>query len=66
MELETKLNSIQDYVSMIMKKSPIGLYVPKDRFAVSGDAEPDERHIAYMLDDQEQVVSSPKQWMQDI
>ena len=65
-ELETKLNSIQDYVSMIMKKSPIGLYVPKDRFAVSGDAEPDERHIAYMLDDQEQVVSSPKQWMQDI
>lgn len=64
-ELEKRLTSIQDYVKIILTKEHIGLHVPKERFQVSEDREPDERHIAYLLDKNEQDTVLSKQWMSD-
>lgn len=59
------MTSIQDYVKIILTKEHIGLHVPKERFQVSEDQEPDERHIAYLLDKNEQDTVLSKQWMSD-
>ena len=62
-ELEKRLTSIQDYVRIILSKDQIGLHVPEERFRLPTDGEPDERHVAYALDEQERDTVSPKQWM---
>ena len=64
-ELEKKLTDIRDYVSIILNREPVGLHVPGDRFKVSGDPEPDERHLAYLLDRNEQDRAAGEQWMRD-
>ena len=64
-ELEKRLTTIDDYVKIILDKGRIGLHVPADRFDVPADAEPDARHCAFMLNDQEFDILSPKQWMRD-
>ena len=63
--LEKRLTSIEDYVKIILDKAQIGLYVPEGRFSVSGNPEPDERHFAYLLDQNEQDTVFRKQWMTD-
>lgn len=63
--LEKRLTSIQDYVRIILNKCNIGLHVPEERFVLPADAEPDARHCAFALDDQERDILSAKQWMQD-
>ena len=64
-ELEKRLTTIDDYVKIILDKGRIELHVPADRFDVPADAEPDARHCAFMLNDQEFDILSPKQWMRD-
>ena len=63
--LEKRLTSIDDYVKIILEKGRIGLHVPKERFALSENAEPDERHVAYLLDKNEKDTVFRKQWMSD-
>ena len=63
--LEKRLTSIADYVKIILGKGCIGLHVPPGRFDVSGDPEPDERHVAYLLDKNEHDTVFRKQWMCD-
>ncbi len=55
-ELEEKLNSIQDYVSLIRRGGPIGLHVPPERFILPEVTEPDERHRAYLINEREEIV----------
>ena len=64
-ELEKRLTTISDYVKIIRNREYIGLHVPAERFAVSGDPEPDERHYAYMLDINEKETEMVNQWMCD-
>ena len=65
MELGKRLTSIEDYVKIILDKGHIGLHVPKERFLVSGDPEPDARHLAYLLDKNENDTVLREQWMSD-
>ncbi len=62
-ELDQKLTDIRDYVRIILNREHIGIHVPEERFRVSGDPEPDERHVAYLLDRYEQDTTLPEQWM---
>ena len=64
-ELEKRLTSIRDYVTIILNRERIILHVPESRFSVSEDGMPDDRHIAYNLDREEHDVLSPAQWMRD-
>jgi len=64
--LEKRLTSIVDYVKIIMKKEHIGLHVPKERFLFHGETEPDERHTAYMLNEDEHPVFMREQWMSPV
>ena len=61
--LEKKLTCIGDYVRVILNREPVGLLVPEDRFTATGDAVPDERHIAYLLDAEEKDTVYGNQWM---
>ena len=63
--LEKRLTSITDYVRIILDKECIGLHVPQDRFNVSWEGEPDERHLAFFLDKHEHDVVMPEQYMGD-
>ena len=53
-ELDEKLGSIQDYVRIIREKGKIGLHVPPERW-VMPDTEIDERHIAWWLNEKEEM-----------
>ena len=64
-ELEEKLTDIRDYVRVILGRGSIGLYVPEERFDLSLEGEPDERHTAYALNEKEEDVLSEKQWLRD-
>ena len=64
-ELEKRLTTIEDYVKIILDRGTIGLHAPEDRFSVSGETVPDERHTAFFLNSTERDVLSPKQWMKD-
>ncbi len=64
-ELGKRLTSIEDYVKIILDRGYIGLHVPKERFLVSGDPEPDARHLAYLLDKNEKDTVLREQWMSD-
>ena len=63
--LEKKLTDIRDYVRVILNREPVRLHVPAERFAVSGDPEPDDRHRAYLLDRDERDTVAEEQWMRD-
>jgi len=62
-ELENRLTSIEDYVKMIRDHQPIGLHVPRERFEMPEDYRVDDRHKAYMLDENEQDVPAGKEWI---
>ena len=62
-ELEKRLTRIKDYVKIILEKGPIGLHVPEERFMMPDDVEIDERHRAWMLNQSEQDVPAPKEWI---
>ena len=61
--LQKRLTSIKDYVRIIMEKSMIQLHIPDGRFDLSGIPEIDDRHRAYMLDELEQDIPAPKEWI---
>ena len=63
-ELPRRLTCIQDYVQMILNHEEIKLHVPEERFAVPEDAVMDERHLAWMLDENEQDVLTDKEWVE--
>lgn len=56
-ELNRRLNSIDDYVQMILNREPIGLHVPEERFILSGE-EPDAAHRAWHLEADEQLKAA--------
>lgn len=62
-ELENRLTSIKDYVRIILDRGKIGLYVPPERFALTGQTILDDRHRAYLVDETEQIVHAPKEWI---
>ena len=55
-ELDEKLGSIQDYVKLILNHGKIGLHAPAGRFDLPDPYIPDERHIAYVLNAEENPV----------
>ncbi len=61
-QLEKRLTSIQDYVTMILNRETIQLYVPDHRFDLPEVFPLDERHTAWMLDADEKDIPSEKQW----
>ena len=63
--LDRRLSRIEDYVEMILKKEPITLAVPEERFRWEKNWELDEQHMAYTLTDREETVPSPRQWFGD-
>ena len=62
-ELEKRLTKIEDYVTIIMEKSTIQLHIPEGRLAFAETPAIDERHRAYMLDDDERDVPAGKEWI---
>ncbi|MBR6165356.1 MAG: PHP domain-containing protein [Clostridia bacterium] len=62
-ELEKRLTSIQDYVKIIMERGTIHLHVPEARFQLAERPVLDERHKAFLLNEQEQVVPAQKEWI---
>ena len=62
-KLEKRLTSIDDYVRIILDRGKIDLYVPEGRFALSGRPVIDERHKAYLIDENEQDIPAPVEWV---
>ena len=60
--LEKRLTSISDYVKIILEKAPIGLRVPEDRFRLAPGIGIDERHRAWMLNENEQDIPAGREW----
>ncbi len=54
-ELDKRLESIDDYAALIRNGGPVGLHVPPDRFDLP-ETKLDERHRAYWLDAEENTV----------
>ena len=61
--LEKRLTSIEDYVKIIRNRDSVQLYIPEHRLEFAVPPVIDERHHAYMLDDQEREISSTKEWI---
>ena len=60
--LEKRLTCIEDYVQIILKKEPITLAVPAERFRWDNDWKLDERHTAWILNGLEETLASERQW----
>lgn len=58
-ELENKLDSIGDFVKLILNKESISLHVPKDRFDIH---EKDEKLVSYWVNEQEELVPTGRMW----
>ena len=61
--LEKRLTCIEDYVRVILNRERILLHVPEGRLTTTGDPEPDDRHVAYLLDSEEKDHLYTEQWM---
>ena len=61
--LDKRLTSIADYVTMVLTKKPIQLYIPEGRLEFAKPPEIDERHKAYMLDALERDIPTDKEWI---
>ena len=59
--LENKLETIWDYVRLILSRGKIGLHVPKDRF--SADPLTTEDLVSYWLNDDETVTPTGRSWL---
>ncbi len=62
-KLEKRLTNIGDYVNIILNKEPVGLHVPEERFIIPEDTVLDERHLAWMLDENEKDIRADKEWI---
>ena len=60
--LEKRLTCIGDYVKIILNHENVGLYVPRERLEAGRGPLPDERHIAWQLDENERDIPAEKQW----
>ena len=63
-KLKKRLTSILDYVKIVTEHEEIGLYVPEERFLMPENPLIDERHRAYMLNEREETVPAPKEWIE--
>ena len=54
-ELEERLRSIDDYVALILRRGPIGLHVPEERFEMT-EIPKDERYRAWWINEREEIV----------
>ena len=61
--LNRKMESIHDLVTMIRNKEPIGLHVPDGRWNITQDSPYIE---AFYLDEQERLVPTGRDWLQDV
>lgn len=61
--LEKRLTSIEDYVKIIRNRDSVQLYIPEGRLDLTVPPVIDERHHAWMLDEQERETSSAKEWI---
>ncbi len=62
-ELEKKLTCIGDFVKVILNREPIGLHIPEGRLEFAEPPVIDERHKAYMLNEEEQDIPTEKEWI---
>ncbi|MCR5295783.1 MAG: hypothetical protein K6E17_00080 [Clostridiales bacterium] len=62
-ELQKRLTTIGDYVRIIQDRDPIHIIVPPERFEIPSGVVLDDRHKAYMLDENEQDVPTAKEWI---
>ena len=60
--LDQRLTDIKDYAKVILSGKQPGLLIPEGRLIMPEDPVIDERHKAYMLDDDEQDVPTTKEW----
>ena len=61
--LEKRLTTIEDYVTIIMNKNPVQLYIPEGRLEFAEPPVLDDRHRALMLDENEQEFPAEKEWI---
>ena len=60
--LDQKLNSIDDLVQRILRKQPIGLHVPKERWQVE-NSETQEIE-SFFLDEEENLQLTNMNWLE--
>ena len=60
--MDHRLTDIQDYVKAILSGKQMELLIPEGRLIMPEAPVIDERHKAYMLDDEEQDVPTTKEW----
>ena len=60
--LDQRLTDIKDYAKVILSGKQPELLIPEGRLIMPADPVIDERHKAYMLDDDEQDVPTTKEW----
>lgn len=66
-ELEEKLTDIRDLVKIILERKPIGLHVPEERFMITEETpEAGDLAQAYDLDENEQPIPNPRNWLYDV
>ncbi len=61
--LENRLTSIADYVKIIRNRDSVQLHIPEGRLDLAEPPVIDNRHHAFMLDDQERDISAEKEWI---
>lgn len=61
-ELDRRITDIREYAEIIRSKGNIGLHLPEGRLVMPETFEIDERHEAYMLNDDEEDVKTKKEW----
>ena len=61
--LEKRLTSIADYVKIIRNRDSVQLHIPEGRLDLAEPPVIDNRHHAFMLDDQERDISAEKEWI---
>ena len=59
--LEKKLETIHDYVRIILDRKPIGLHVPPDRF--TADPETSEKLVSYWVTEDEGLAPTGRTWI---
>ena len=60
--LDHRLTDVKDYAKVILSGKQPELLIPEGRLIMPADPVIDERHKAYMLDDDEQDVPTTKEW----
>ena len=62
-ELPRRLESARDYAEMILRREPIGLHIPADRFEVAPE---DDAHLeSFWLTEDERIVPTGRSWFDE-